>query len=213
MPAVDVVATPIVDRAGVIRQVAPMVGGHPTIALTFDDGPDPQWTPQVLAILRATGVKATFCMVGVRAAAHPDLVRAIAADGHTLCYHTVHHDEHLDRRPLSVVNAEIAGAAATIAAIAGRPPTLYRPPGGTLTGPIIDAAHRLHLPVLDWDDDPKDWKGPTAPVIEGTVMNELKPGAIVLLHDGGGDRSATVAQLADLIGRLERAGYAFAVPG
>src|SRR5262249_62388429 len=107
----------------------------------FDDGPDPRWTPQVLAILRAQRIHATFSLIGVWATQYPNLVRQELAMGETVCNHTLHHDEHLDREPLPIVAAEIDGGAAAIEAASGHDPTCYRPPAPRWPPPVTHPPH------------------------------------------------------------------------
>ena len=200
----------VADRSGVIRQVVADDGGGPVVALTFDDGPDPAWTPQVLALLREAGIHATFCLVGTWAQRYPGLVRAIVADGNTICDHTEHHVEHLDRHRRADASAEIGDGEQAIVAAGVPAPRYYRPPGGSLSPMIVDVAHRDGLAVLGWSIDPRDWRAPPADQIAGYVEAGVRPGSIVLLHDGGGDRSQTVAAARALVGALSARGYRFA---
>lgn len=186
--------------------------GRPLVALTFDDGPDPRWTPVVLQILRDEGVVATFCSVGTMAAAHPDLVRAEAAQGHAACNHTVRHDGHLDRRPPPEVAAEVNGQADTLRAILGADPPYYRAPGGNLSPAMVDVAHQRGMRVLHWSADVADFRPHSPGAMTATMPNFVRPGAIILLHDGGGDRSPTVAMLRPLIQELKARGYVFVLP-
>ncbi len=202
----------IVDPDGVIRTVTPMLEGAPTVALTFDDGPDPTWTPQVLTILKAAGVRATFCVIGLSVARHPDLVRAIAADGHVLCDHTRNHDQRLSHRSPETIEAQLRAGAEDIERVVGTRPGFYRAPGGNLSPVVIETANRLGMQVLGWSDDPKDWRRPPSTRITDDIAGSLRPGAIVLMHDGGGDRSGTVAQLPALLERVKAMGYRFVTP-
>jgi len=186
--------------------------GRPTVALTLDDGPDPRWTPAVLQILREEGVVATFCTVGTMAAVHPELVRAEASEGHAACDHTVHHDGHLDRRPLPDIAAEVNGQADTLRAILGADPPYYRAPGGNLSPPMIDLAHQRGMRVLQWSADVGDFRPRSPGAMTATLLAFVRPGAIILLHDGGGNRSATVAMLRPLIQELKTRGYVFVLP-
>ncbi|MBA3653098.1 MAG: polysaccharide deacetylase family protein, partial [Actinobacteria bacterium] len=183
-----------------------------TVALSFDDGPNPEWTPAVLAILRSAGVKATFCMVGYAARLYPALVKAVADEGHTLCNHTMNHVQSLGRRPVAEITAELQGNSDLIAAAAGTRPAFFRAPGGTWSPNVIDEVHRQGMRALGWNVDPADYNRPGAPVITERILQQLRPGAVVVLHDGGGDRSQTVAQLRNLIDRLKALGYGFGVP-
>lgn len=184
----------------------------PVVALTFDDGPDPRWTPQVLQVLAEEGVKATFCVVGFMARRHPDLVRAARDQGHVLCDHTEHHAEHLPGAPREQIVAEMGDGARSIEAAAGGRPPLYRPPGGHLGPDVVAVAHEQGLRVLRWTVDPHDYLSPPADAIAGRVLDAVRPGGVILLHDGGGDRSGTVAALRTIIQQLKTRGWAFATP-
>ncbi|MFF4878362.1 MULTISPECIES: polysaccharide deacetylase family protein [unclassified Micromonospora] len=182
--------------------------GTPRLALTFDDGPDPRYTPQVLATLREFDVKATFCVVGENAQAHPDLIRAIVADGHTLCNHSWHHDVTLGNRSADTIRADLLRTNEAIrAAVPDAPIVWYRQPGGAWTYPVVSMAQQLGMTPLHWSVDPADWEAPGASKIAASVLTQAEPGSVVLLHDAGGDRQGTVDALhrilADLTGRFE----------
>ncbi|MBQ1044898.1 polysaccharide deacetylase family protein [Micromonospora sp. C72] len=174
--------------------------GSSRVALTFDDGPDPRWTPQVLALLAQYGVKATFCVVGENAEAYPDLIRSIVAEGHTLCNHSWEHDVNLGKRSAATIRADILRTNdAILAAVPNARIAYYRQPGGAWTHPVVSACADLGLTPLHWSVDPSDWKAPGALAIETLVRTQLAPGSIVLMHDAGGDRSGTVAALQQLL--------------
>lgn len=184
--------------------------GGEAVALTFDDGPDPRYTPQVLDLLRAYRVKATFCLVGNNARAYPELVRAIAADGHTLCNHSWAHDLALGSRSTDTILRDLIRTNEAIRAAApGVPIPYFRQPGGNWTSSVVAVAERLGMTSLHWAVDPRDWDLPGAGRIAATVTGQALPGAIVLLHDAGGDRQGTVNALrwilSDLTDRLELA--------
>jgi peptidoglycan/xylan/chitin deacetylase (PgdA/CDA1 family) len=181
------------------------------VALSFDDGPDPTYTPQVLSILQQFGIKATFCVIGRWARQHPELIRAIRDQGHLLCDHTESHP-HLERVPVGQLDGQIAGPAAYCQLITGQRVAFVRPPYGTTNQAVIDTAHNQGLRILEWSVDPKDYTKPPADVIVARVMGAVRPGGIVLMHDGGGDRSQTVAALPVIITQLQAQGYGFAQP-
>jgi peptidoglycan/xylan/chitin deacetylase (PgdA/CDA1 family) len=187
--------------------------GAPTVALTFDDGPDPRWTPAVLDILSQAGVPATFCLVGRQVRRFPDLTRTVAASGAALCDHTDGHVEHLSRYPQPTIDAEITSLADVVEQLTGRRPTLFRPPGGDFSSVLVDAAAAHDMDLLEWSVDPRDWRPATPDELRQRVLDAVRPGSVVLLHDGGGDRSATVAMLPGLIDALRQQGYRFVVPG
>jgi peptidoglycan-N-acetylglucosamine deacetylase len=198
------------DARGVIQTT-----GMPakTVALTFDDGPSSTHTPRVLDILDKHHVKATFCVVGTNATAHPDLLRDIVAHGHALCDHTATHDLHLPDRDDARIDAEIGGALAAIRAAApGVEVPFYRAPGGNFAQNVVTVAAGYELAPLGWSIDPRDWTEPGAAVIRTAVIDGVVPGSIVLLHDGGGDQSGTVDALEGIITALRDAGYEFVIP-
>ncbi len=179
--------------------------GAKGVALTFDDGPDPTWTPQVLDRLRAARVPATFCVVGTQVRRHPELVRRIVREGHQLCNHSWHHDVDLGRRPVAEIRADLQRTNAAIrAAVPGAKVPFYRQPGGRWTPEVVKVAKQLGMRSLHWTVDPRDWGKPPAETISKRVHSAARPGAVVLLHDGGGDRAATLAACPVVITDLKR---------
>ncbi|MCF0095983.1 polysaccharide deacetylase family protein [Micromonospora sp. NPDC049114] len=177
--------------------------GNARLALTFDDGPDPRYTPQVLAILREYDVKATFCVVGENAQDHPDLVQAIVADGHTLCNHSWHHDVTLGNKSADQIRADLVRTNEAIrAAVPDAPIVWYRQPGGAWTYPVVSVSQQLGMTPLHWSVDPSDWQAPGASKIAATVLSQVEPGAVVLMHDAGGDRQGTVDALRRILPAL-----------
>ena len=145
--------------------------------MTFDDGPDPRYTPQVLALLREYDVKATFCVVGENAQDHPDLIQAIVADGHTLCNHSWHHDVTLGNRSADQIRADLLRTNEAIrAAVPDAPIVWYRQPGGAWTYPVVSVAQQLGMTPLHWSVDPSDWQVPGAAKIAATVLSQAEPG-------------------------------------
>ncbi|MFE9598264.1 polysaccharide deacetylase family protein [Streptomyces hokutonensis] len=183
------------------------------VNITIDDGPDPTWTPQVLQVLREYGVKATFCMVGPQAEAHPDLVKAVVAAGHRLCDHSVSHDTTMDKKSESYQKQEILNAAAMITkASGGVRPLYYRAPGGAFTPYSRHLAAAQGMRPLGWNVDSKDFELPGTGAIVTTVKSELPNGPTILFHDAGGDRSETVAALREILPWLKQQGYSFGFP-
>jgi peptidoglycan-N-acetylglucosamine deacetylase len=165
--------------------------GSSSVALTFDDGPDPVNTPKILDLLEQHEVKATFSLVGWRARDNPDLVRRIAAEGHTLCNHSWQHLMDLGKRPLSYQKWDLTNTTAMINKAAPDSPVRYmRPPGGNFTPQLIDLIHQYGMTPLFWSVDPRDWDSATyghgasmVSHIVGSVQAQVKPGRIVLSHD------------------------------
>jgi peptidoglycan/xylan/chitin deacetylase (PgdA/CDA1 family) len=177
-----------------------------TVALTFDDGPDPRYTPRILALLARARMPATFFMVGRQAAAHPRLVRRVAQAGQQVGGHTWNH-RRLDRLPPASVAAEVDCTDRLLARLADRPVRLVRPPDGAYDRRVVDLAAAQGLELILWTADSRDWTRPGIHRIVATVARQLRPGAIVLFHDGGGDRSQTVAALPQVLRQLHARGY------
>ena len=182
------------------------------LALTFDDGPDPTWTPRVLRLLARAHVHATFCVIGRQAARHPELIRAIVKGGNTLCNHTWSHDEQLGRRSPARMRSEIARTQEAVRRAVGFVPVLFRMPGGMWTPSVEREARLQGLTPLMWTVDPRDWTRPTPKRIIAGVVRPLRPGSIVLLHDGGGDRMRTLQAVQWLLWRLPQLHWSFQVP-
>ncbi|RKS75632.1 peptidoglycan/xylan/chitin deacetylase (PgdA/CDA1 family) [Motilibacter peucedani] len=188
--------------------------GHgASVSLTFDDGPAPAYTTKVLALLASHRVTAVFCLVGTQVAAHPQLVRAEHAAGHLLCDHSRDHDLTMTTKGAAYVTAEVDdGIAAVRRAAPGVPVPYYRQPGGEWTPEVLSAASAAGLRPLRWSVDPRDWSRPGERAIASRVLEQLRPGGVVLMHDGGGDRSETVAVLTWLLDALPQAGWHFTLP-
>ncbi|MFE6910761.1 polysaccharide deacetylase family protein [Streptomyces erythrochromogenes] len=183
------------------------------VAITIDDGPDPRWTPQVLEVLRKNHVKATFCMIGTKAQKYPELVRSVAADGHRLCNHSVDHDVTMDHKPVAYQKQQILEAKAMIEKAApGVPVGYYRAPGGAFTPESRAIAAESGMRPLGWSVDPKDWSRPGLPAIISSLEGTHPQQPTVLFHDGGGDRSETVAALKQYLPWLTAQGYHFTFP-
>ncbi|MFE2875299.1 polysaccharide deacetylase family protein [Streptomyces roseus] len=183
------------------------------VAITIDDGPDPRWTPQVLKVLRQNHVKATFCMIGTRAQKYPELVREVAAEGHQLCDHTVDHDVTMDHKPVDYQRRQILDGKAMIEkAVPGVAVNYYRAPGGAFTPDSRAIAAASGMRPLGWSVDPRDWSRPGLPAIVAALEGKLPAQPTVLFHDGGGDRSETVAALKQYLPWLAEQGYGFTFP-
>jgi cellulose synthase/poly-beta-1,6-N-acetylglucosamine synthase-like glycosyltransferase/peptidoglycan/xylan/chitin deacetylase (PgdA/CDA1 family)/spore germination protein YaaH len=179
------------------------------VALTFDDGPDPEWTPKLLDILKAAKVKAAFFLVGVNAERYPNLVRRIVDEGHEIGNHTYYHPNLALCWP-EHVRLELNATQLLIQTLTGRGTTLFRPPYAADTQParLADlmplqiAQDQNYLVVLE-NIDPQDWAKPGADVILQRIKQQRHDGNIILLHDAGGDRSQTVEALPRIIEYLQ----------
>ncbi|MFF7408536.1 polysaccharide deacetylase family protein [Streptomyces lydicus] len=176
------------------------------IFLTFDDGPHPRYTPEILRVLRRHETQATFFVIGERAAAFPGLLRDIADQGHVVANHTWTHPQ-LPTLPPGAVRSELGRTSSLIDDVLGAAPTLARAPYGAWDDPSLDICNELGMSPVGWAVDSEDWTSPGVPKIVDTVMAEVRPGAIVLSHDGGGGRGQTVGALDRYLPRLLDDGY------
>ena len=219
-PAPSTGATAVIPGGGpvIYRDGAGLASrGMParTVALTFDDGPDPRWTPAVLDVLQREDVPATFFDVGTRVARYPGLVRRELADGNEVGSHTFAHNS-LTGMAGWRSNLELSLTQLSLAGATGRTSVLLRPPYSS-TPLALDSRDRTaiqraardgYLVVLA-DRDSEDWRRPGWIDIVANAMPEGEQGAIVLMHDAGGDRSQTVEALPHLIDMLKSRGYRF----
>ncbi|MGC9525295.1 MAG: polysaccharide deacetylase family protein [Limnospira sp.] len=189
----------------IVNRVYPRQGER-VIALTFDDGPWPD-TEKVLEVLRRHGVRATFFFLGQNLPLYPEIARQVVTDGHAVGNHTWNHPYHaLDGATAAL---EINDTARHIAELTGTPLLIFRPPGGILDNGAADYARRKNYVVVMWSIDTQDYQQPPAATLADRVLTQAHPGAIVLMHDGGGNRSRTVEALATIIAGLKAQGYRF----
>ncbi|MDR1190929.1 MAG: polysaccharide deacetylase family protein [Verrucomicrobiales bacterium] len=178
---------------------------EPVVALTFDDGPSATHTPRLLQILREQGVRATFFVVGTNVAARPDLVRQAAADGHELGNHSWSHPRLPDLTD-AAVTAELRKTADALAAV-GVKPAYLRPPYGAFTNAQRQWVHqKFGYDFIFWDVDPNDWQRPGVAVVTQRVVDNARPGSIILLHDVHAD---TVTAVPAIIAQLRARGFRF----
>jgi peptidoglycan/xylan/chitin deacetylase (PgdA/CDA1 family) len=182
------------------------------LAITFDDGPDPRWTPQVLDILKAANVKAAFFVVGVNAERYPGLVRRIVNEGHEIGNHTYYHPNLALCWP-EHIRLELNATQLLLETITGRATTLFRPPYAADSSPTqlseltpLKIAEDLNYLIVLESIDPQDWAKPGADVILQRVKQQRRDGSIILLHDAGGDRSQTVEALPRILDWLHTRG-------
>ncbi|MFD0277695.1 polysaccharide deacetylase family protein [Kitasatospora sp. NPDC127111] len=205
------VAAPRVLTAAESKPVYELDGGRRVVALTIDDGPDPRYTPTVLSLLEQYGIRATFFLIGENVAEHPALVREIAARGHHIANHTWTHPD-LRRLSDTQVRDELTRTSDLLNRTIGKPPTWFRAPGGDWSTASLKVAADLGMRNMAWSVDPRDWARPGTSVITDRILKDVRPGAIVLNHDGGGDRSQTVAALKAYLPVLVDSGYYFTAP-
>lgn len=205
----DIVASETVLPAEpmVLRRVSG--GGKKVVALTFDDGPWPGQTAKILDILKAEKVPATFFPIGLRVKREPGLAKRIVAEGHALGNHTYRHIDLTGTKP-DILRREIRGTNDMVRWTTGVQPKWFRPPMGQVDGPAYKEIAAAGLKPVLWTIDPQDWrKGAEAGRIAKSVIAAAKPGSVILLHDGGGDRAQTIKALPWIIHELKKKGYEF----
>ena len=183
--------------------------GSKMIALTFDDGPWPGSTAAIVKILQDNGVVATFFEIGRQARQSPSLSRLVANAGMELGNHSETHPINLDRLSADAVAKEISQGQYDVTKASGQAPKFFRPPGGNTTPKMYGPLDKAGLKWAQWDIDTEDWRSPPAAKIVATVLGRARPNAVVLMHDGGGDRLHTVAALPAIIKGLKAQGYIF----
>ncbi|HVN67789.1 MAG TPA: polysaccharide deacetylase family protein, partial [Candidatus Sulfotelmatobacter sp.] len=175
------------------------------VALTFDDGPHPAFTMEILKVLKEQNVKATFFLVGNMAENYPELVKAEVIAGHSIGNHTYDHVS-LTKVTTADAGAEIKACGDVLEAITGRRPYLFRPPGGDYDRNVALMAKGLGYTLVLWSDSAGDWSGPDVRTIEKRLLGNLQGGTVVLLHDG---IKQTLDILPELIASIKRRGYRF----
>jgi peptidoglycan/xylan/chitin deacetylase (PgdA/CDA1 family) len=181
-------------------------GEHKAIALTFDDGPWPTTTDQILKILKENNIKATFFWIGVTLSEYREIGKRVANEGHALANHTWNHRYY--KYGLAQATEQIDRLDNLIAELTGTRSFYFRPPGGVLNNGLVDYAFSRNYANIMWSVDSQDWKS-SAEAIAKNVIANAKPGGIVLMHDGGGNRSQTVKALPIIIKELKQQGYEF----
>lgn len=181
------------------------------IALTFDDVPDPRFTPQVLDILQKHGVKATFFVVGHRVQKHPDLLKRIYVEGHSIGNHSYSHPLFKEKS-VTEFKKEILMTEEIINHTIGIKPRYIRPPYGEINEDQLKWAKKEGYRIINWNVDSQDWKGLNKEKITQNVLKTVGPGSIILQHAGGGhgsDLTGTIEALPDIIQMLKKQGYRF----
>lgn len=185
------------------------------IALTFDDGPDGKYTPQVLDILKQYGVKATFFLVGQQVKLYPETAKRIAYEGHEIGNHSWSH-KHLPKLAGKVLDEQVVGAQVEIAKATGVTPTLLRAPYGELSDEFLNYLHEQGMQHVYWTIDTKDWAGTPVAEMRKNVAKHARSGGVILLHSFGGKKNAlehTLTLLPLIIEDLQKEGYQLSTVG
>jgi peptidoglycan/xylan/chitin deacetylase (PgdA/CDA1 family) len=178
------------------------------IALTFDDGPTPPYTGEVVRILKESRATATFFVIGRQAALFPESVRQVKAAGFLIGNHTYSH-KRLDRLGEESIIRELDATSDTVVPLINEPLRWLRPPYGAVSQALREIAGARGYNITRWNIDSRDWTGVGAEEIANGVIGAAQPGAIVLMHDGGGDRTNTIQALPIIIRTLYERGYSF----
>lgn len=210
VPALAAGAAPRGDARGVnhVHETPQALAGpgDKVVALTFDDGPHPTYTPPILDILGRYGVRATFFQLGREAERHPDLVRRVVAEGHVVANHTW---DHADLRALDdeTFAWQVDHTTQVLESISGQRQLCARPPYGRSDPGVTSRLAARALASVVWTSDSRDFEKPGVDAIVDSALDGLQPGGIVLLHDGGGNRDQTIAALPTIIERIQAQGY------
>ncbi|WGR93292.1 chitooligosaccharide deacetylase NodB [Bradyrhizobium sp. ISRA443] len=207
------------DCLSVVRSEYPDIDGSRSVYLTFDDGPNPLCTPAILDALAEHQCPATFFVIGVHAADQPGLVRRMIAEGHEVANHTMTHPDLSRCEPADVEHEIVATSRLINAACPQASVRHVRAPYGRWTDEVLALSAQSGLAALHWSVDPLDWSRPGVDSIVNTVLAAVRPGAVVLLHDGcppgeleldhqAGDRDQTLIALSTLIPALRTRGFA-----
>jgi peptidoglycan-N-acetylglucosamine deacetylase len=201
--AVTALATTLVPVG--VAQAAPCAAG--TVALTFDDGPSPSHTPAVLDQLRAHGAVATFFVIGSRVGSQPATVRRMEREGHAVANHTWNH-ENLTRLSNAGIRSTLDRTDRAIRATGVRSTRLLRPPYGATDSRVRSTVRAAGYGHITWTVDPRDWERSSSQ-ISSFVLNNLRNGAVILLHDGTANAGQTRAALPTILRGITGRGYCY----
>lgn len=218
-PAVSPTPQPLQSLPGTLQAQIPYLQEHrrffyngntdlPEIALTFDDGPNPANTPQVLAVLKRYHVHATFFDLGRLVQLYPDLARQELADGNIVGNHTWSHPD-LPTLSTNSIKKQIRDSSDAIEQATGVRPIFLRPPYGDLSANVLKVINSFGMTTVIWNNDSRDWSIPGTSAIISRVLASVGNGTIILLHDGGGNRQQTIAALPGIIQHLQARHYRF----
>lgn len=185
-------------------------GFQPRVAISFDDGPSPHYTSDILEVLDDYNIPATFFVLGSQVEYHPEILRDIHNNGHEIANHSYSHADFAEI-PLNQVIQEIDKTNDIIRNVAGFRPEIIRPPYGSIADSQLEYFRNEKYKFVNWSLDTRDWNEEIngSETMLARIKRLLHPGAIILLHDGGGDRSNTVELLPYLIEYIEEIGYEF----
>ncbi len=205
------------DQAVIVRRdtIYRVPASENAVALTFDDGPSPVWTPQILAVLKEANVKATFFMIGEHVREYPDVARRVAEEGHEIGNHSYDHHGIFYYKP-EELDKEVGEAEKIIKTVTGIKTKYFRPPKAWLTAQEKKQLKDLGYETVLWSLNSKDWVTFDDRYIVNYILHHIQPGDILLFHDSGGvfkpeggNRSETIKAVSRLIEKLRQRGYRF----
>lgn len=205
------------DQAVIVRRdtIYRIPVDEKVVALTFDDGPSSVWTPRILDELKKAGVKATFFMLGEHVKKYPEIARRVSTDGHEIGNHTYDHHLLIDNNP-DRLSKEIKDTEKIIRGVTGKTTVYFRPPKAWLTAREKKQIGAMGYTIVLWTLNSKDWVGFDDKYIIKYLLHNIKPGDIILFHDGGGafsteggNRDETVKTIPALVKKLKDKGYKF----
>lgn len=178
------------------------------VAFTFDDGPDPTYTPQILDALKKYHAKATFFVIGEEAERYPEIIKREAKEGHEIGNHTYRHHFRDGRSP-AMLKKELDKSAVVIENLTGTLPSLFRPIAGYYDKEIVETAieNGYNVILWSWHQETRDWSKPGVDNITQNVISDTRPGDVIIFHDAGGDRSQTVKAVEKILETLYENGY------
>ncbi|XVU29709.1 polysaccharide deacetylase family protein [Actinoplanes sp. CA-054009] len=188
-------------------EIVQLAAKKKTVALTFDDGPS-KYTPQILDILKRNNVKATFCMLGNNVGPYAATARRVVREGHRLCNHSRSHP-NFTKLSNSAAKSQITWTQNKIYSVTKVKPKIFRFPYGASNARTRTVVRDQNLRILGWTVDTRDWSRPGTSTITSRAVKGARNGAVILMHDGGGNRSQTVASLNSTIKQLKAKGYTF----
>ncbi len=182
--------------------------GGKRIALSFDDGPHPTFTPKILSLLEKYGVKATFFMIGCNVALYPSVAKAVSEQGHEIGNHTYSHP-HMREISLERLKEEVRKTESVLEANGIEKPKLFRPPEGFRSQEQVKALENAGYQTIIWSLDTHDWQGKAADEIVSVVLDGVQGGDVLLFHDYTARHNTTITALEHLIPKLLKDGYEF----
>ena len=209
LSGIEISSEEITGLEAVEVRASSLRGNSPrAIALTFDDGPHPDHTPAILDVLAEEGVQATFFVIGTEVARHPEIARRIVEEGHQIANHSYNHPDYRNLT-YQEIRTDVERSQDIIENATGVRPDWVRPPYGLTDASVYSVLGDKDMMIAHWTVDPTDWRIPGARTIRNRVVSHTQPGSVILLHDGGGNRTQTVRATRGIIRDLRADDFEF----